>query len=100
MIRPIIYVPDYPLAPDSNWKDTYTFMDELYCKVQERYADKKIVFMGDSAGGGLALGFAQKLRDNGKKLPNHIVLFSPWLDLSMGNHEIKEYEKKDVFLTI
>ncbi|WP_448385066.1 alpha/beta hydrolase fold domain-containing protein [Fervidobacterium sp.] len=100
MIRLIIYVPDYPLAPDSNWKDTYTFMDELYCKVQERYADKKIVFMGDSAGGGLALGFAQKLRDNGKKLPNHIVLFSPWLDLSMSNHEIKEYEKKDVFLTI
>jgi acetyl esterase/lipase len=99
MIRPIIYVPDYPIAPESNWKDTYTFMDELYWRVQEKYTDKKIVFIGDSAGGGLALGFAQKLRDEGKNLPNHIVLFSPWLDLNMDNPEIKKYEDRDVILT-
>lgn len=99
MIRPIIYVPDYPLAPEANWKDTYKFMDELYCKAQEKYTDKKIVFIGDSAGGGLTLGFAQKLRDEGKNLPNHIVLFSPWLDLNMDNPEIKKYEDRDVILT-
>ena len=71
----IVIVPDYPLAPENAWKDTYAFLDELYLSLLRRYS-KKIVFIGDSAGGELALGFAQKLKNEKRRLPDHIVLFS------------------------
>ena len=115
-----IIVPDYPLAPYSNYLETYDFLDKLYLKILGKYKDKKIVLMGDSAGGGLALGFVQKLRDErinnekinndrinnkenkklSKVLPDYIILFSPWLDISMSNPDIKSIEKKDLLLTI
>lgn len=43
------------------------------------------MFIGDSAGGHLALALARYLRDNGKKLgltgPKGLVLLSPWVDV-------------------
>jgi monoterpene epsilon-lactone hydrolase len=39
--------------------------------------------MGDSAGGGLALALALKLRDEGAPLPAALVALSPWTDLAM-----------------
>ena len=39
--------------------------------------------MGDSAGGGLALALALKLRDRGEPLPAAIVALSPWTDLAI-----------------
>jgi acetyl esterase/lipase len=56
--------------------------------------------MGDSAGGGLALGFAQKIRNEKLKQPEQIILFSPWLDLSMSNPEIVKFDKFDKILSI
>lgn len=56
--------------------------------------------MGDSAGGGLALGFVQKLRNENKEQPSDVILFSPWLDLSMSNPELKILDKNDKILSI
>jgi acetyl esterase/lipase len=39
--------------------------------------------MGDSAGGGLALALALRLRDSGIALPGALVAISPWTDLAM-----------------
>ena len=39
--------------------------------------------MGDSAGGGLALALALRLRDAGVPLPGAIVAISPWTDLAI-----------------
>lgn len=99
-LNALVVVPDYPLAPENTWRETYEFVDKLYGMLLEKYSDKKFVFIGDSAGGGLALGFAQKLKDGNKKLPEHIVLFSPWVDVSMENPEIANVESKDVILTV
>ncbi|MGC9797269.1 alpha/beta hydrolase [Fervidobacterium riparium] len=99
-LNALVVVPDYPLAPENTWRETYEFVDRLYEVMLEKYSDKKFVFIGDSAGGGLALGFAQKLRDESRKLPEHIVLFSPWIDVSMENPEIGNVESKDVILTV
>lgn len=51
--------------------------------------------MGNSAGSGIALGFAQKLRNENKPLPSQIILNSPWLDITMSNPNITETDKKD-----
>lgn len=42
----------------------------------------KIVFAGDSAGGGLCLTMLTVLRDLGQPLPAGAVLISPWVDLT------------------
>ncbi|MFN4201319.1 MAG: alpha/beta hydrolase [Fervidobacterium gondwanense] len=83
-LNALVVVPDYPLAPENTWRETYEFVDKLYGMLLEKYSGKKFVFIGDSAGGGLALGFAQKLRDENRRLPEHIVLFSPWVDVRLN----------------
>lgn len=43
----------------------------------------RLFVMGDSAGGGLALGLLLKLRDDGAQLPAAAVALSPWTDLAL-----------------
>ena len=93
-------VPDYPLTPESDFRITYQFVDELFEKLKLDFPNKKILFMGDSAGAGLALGFAQLLRNENRTQPKQIILFSPWLDITMSNPELKNKEKSDNLLTI
>ena len=95
-----IVVPDYPLAPESVCIETYDFMAELYQQLIAEYTAKRIIIMGDSAGGGLALGFVQQLRDEKKMLPEQIIIFSPWLDLTMDNSNIALIDEKDKLLSI
>jgi pimeloyl-ACP methyl ester carboxylesterase len=57
-----------------------------------------IYLIGDSAGGGLALAFAEYLRDNGTQLPQKLFLLSPWVDVTMSDPAIAEYEQKDLML--
>ena len=95
-----IVVPDYPLTPEASYKETYDFIEGLFTRLIAEYPDKRIVFMGDSAGGGLALGFTQQLRDENKKQPDQIILFSPWLDVTMCNPVSERLDKEDNLLSI
>jgi len=62
-------------------------------------SNKKIILMGDSAGGGFALAFTQYLKELNIKLPFKLILISPWVDISMSNPSICEYEKIDPILS-
>jgi acetyl esterase/lipase len=48
----------------------------------EGYDPSDIVFAGESAGGGLCLALAFKLRELGMAMPRCVYLMSPWVDLS------------------
>ena len=54
--------------------------------------------MGDSAGGGLALGLSMYFAEKGLKTPDKLILLSPWIDLVMDNPEIENYIKDDPML--
>ena len=54
--------------------------------------------MGDSAGGGMALGLLEKMGEIGEKMPYKTILLSPWLDVTMTNPEVEEKEKVDPVL--
>lgn len=90
---------NYPLAPESTCIDTIATVVDIYaelCKADER----DIILMGDSAGGGLALALAQYIKAQGMQpKPKKLVLFSPWLDVSMENNISKEQESDDLILS-
>jgi len=96
----LLIVADYPLAPKATFVDTYAFMDALYGVLLKEFKADDLVLMGDSAGGGLALGYAQKLVQEQKALPSHVILLSPWLDVTMSNPEISDVQAKDKMLGI
>jgi acetyl esterase/lipase len=78
----------------------YEFIEGAYSQLLASAASGNMILMGDSAGAGLAFGFAQKLRNEDKPLPAQIILLSPWLDVTMSNPEIAEADKKDRMLGI
>jgi acetyl esterase/lipase len=95
-----IVVPDYPLTPEASCKETYDYIERLFTRLLAEYPDRRIILMGDSAGGGLALGFTQQLRDENKKLPDQVIIFSPWLDVTMSNPVLGKLDKEDNILSI
>lgn len=94
-----VIIPDYPLSPLSSFVDAYSMLDKLYATLLAGVDTKNIIFMGDSAGGGLALAFAEQNSVRGIAQPSQIILISPWLDVTMTNPEIKEVQKKDPILS-
>lgn len=93
-------VPLYGLAPKYTCEEAFVFLANAYRKLLENNAAQNIVFMGDSSGGGLALAFAQMLRDVGLPQPGGVVMLSPWLDLTVSHPQTAEIEKRDPLLAI
>ena len=97
----ILSVIEYPLSPESTVRDTFAMVEATFEFLVRTYKEREFIFMGDSAGGGLALAFAQYLiKQSQLPIPKKIVLISPWLDVSMS-HEVPEVlDQKDLILNI
>jgi epsilon-lactone hydrolase len=91
---------DYPLAPEHTVTDAMDMSLLAYNKLKAGYPKHRFILMGDSAGGGLALALAMRIRDEGIAGPEQIIVFSPWLDIALTNKRIPEYEKRDVILDV
>ncbi|WP_407414561.1 alpha/beta hydrolase fold domain-containing protein [Methanobrevibacter sp.] len=78
-----VLAPVYGLAPKHKSQETFDALRELYEDLLK--TNKNITLMGDSAGGGFVLSFAQYLKTIDLPQPQHIIVFSPWVDISMGN---------------
>ena len=59
---------------------------------------RRAVFIGDSAGGGLALALALRARDEGDSLPAAIVAMSPWTDLAVTGLSVRRNARADPML--
>ncbi len=95
-----LIVPAYPLAPEHTYQAAFDQLEIVYLNLLETYSQQPLFLCGDSAGGGLALAQALRYRDLGLPMPQRIVLFSPWLDLSMSNPAAAALEKRDILLGI
>jgi acetyl esterase/lipase len=78
-----VILPAYPLTPAHNFMESYELITQLYKELTGKYDD--VILMGDSAGGGFVLGFCQYLNEIKLKQPRNIIVFSPWVDISMEN---------------
>ena len=94
-----LIAPAYRLVPFATWKEAFDFIVPLYRDYCEQNPNQKIILMGDSAGGGLSLALAEEFKEKGIRLPDELILLSPWVDISMENEEIEEYKSRDPFLS-
>jgi epsilon-lactone hydrolase len=91
-----IVLPDYPLAPEHTWRDSFDAMTVLAARWA---ADPGgLVIAGDSAGGGFALAIAQALRDYDSAQATHLLLHAPWVDLTTSTPETAEVSAGDPWL--
>ena len=88
-----VIVPIYPKAPRHHPQEVVELLTKLYLLLCEKF--DKVVLMGDSSGGGLALALCQSWAQTGLKQPEKTILYSPWTDLSLSNPEIERYQKVD-----
>ncbi|WP_323751335.1 alpha/beta hydrolase [Marinobacter sp.] len=78
-----VIIPDYRLAPEHPYPAAPNDAEAVYLALlDEENAVNTIALTGDSAGGGLALVLAMRLRDHGHPAPSSITCFSPWTDLT------------------
>jgi acetyl esterase/lipase len=94
-----VVMPDYPLTPEHTWRDSHEPLVALVQRLLESEPDG-VVLTGDSAGGGLALAVALTLRDRGGPQPSHLLLVSPWVDLTISTPETYEVTETDPWLFI
>lgn len=95
-----VSVPIYPLAPGATAATTVPTAADIVADVLAAAAHPGLVtVMGDSAGGGLALAVAQRLRDRGLTAPR-LVLVAPWLDVTMTDPRIDESVTRDPILSV
>lgn len=90
-----VVLPDYPLAPEHCWRDSY----EPLVGLAARWAgESRVTLAGDSAGGGYALALALGLRDRGGLQPSELLLLSPWVDLTTSTPDTPSYDEIDPWL--
>lgn len=90
-----IVAPNYPLLYCYTAKDAHPPMMRLYQQLIKQYSAKRVIIMGDSAGGGFTLALAQEARNDSIDLPSRLVLISPWVDVLGGDDALQE---NDTFL--
>lgn len=92
-----VVLPQYPLAPEYTWRDSYS---ALLSSLEDHIARSPdgLVLAGDSAGGGLALALALGLRDRGRGQPLRLLLHAPWGDLTTSTPETADYGSIDTWL--
>lgn len=89
----------YPKAPAHTAEEVYQMIFPIYQDLIEiqQIDPKKIIFMGDSAGGGLALAFAEFIKLKKFPHPRQIMLLFPWLDISNENPDVKKSSLLNLF---
>lgn len=99
--RAEVYVPEYSLAPEHPYPSA---LDECvkvtrYFTETPQFHGAAVVLSGDSAGGGLALSAAMKMRDEGRVPPACLALLCPWLDLTLKSQSIEANRERALFLS-
>jgi acetyl esterase/lipase len=95
-----VVVPVYPLAPEHDWQPAFRMVSALYEGLVKEVGAGNVVLAGDSSGGGMTLALSEQLRDEGRPLPAALVLFSPWLDVTMSDPAQPKLDQIDRMLSI
>lgn len=95
-----VTVPVYPLAPEHDIHAAFGMTMRVYRGLLEELPASDIVFLGDSAGGSMAVVMTMMSAEQGLPPPTAHVLVSPGLDMSLANPELHEFARRDPWLAI
>jgi acetyl esterase/lipase len=95
-----VTLPLYPLAPEHDHRPAWAMVDAVYDELLQEGAGKRLALVGDSAGANFALSVAIRRRNSGATLPDRLILFSPWLDLTLSDPAAREVEHRDGILAV
>ena len=95
-----VTVPIYPIAPEHDFHDMFGMVGSVYREMLEETAAEDIIFMGDSAGGNMAVVLTMMMAQDGLPAPGSHVLISPGLDMSLTNPDVFAAEQHDPWLGI
>ncbi len=95
-----VTVPLYNVIPEASYNDAETLADAAFAKIAEEWDPAQIIASGDSAGGHMAIALANRAKAAGTPQPGKLVLFSPWLDLTLSDEAARVVEPKDFMLSI
>lgn len=95
-----VTVPLYNVVPEASHKDADALADAALATLSEDWDPAHIIAAGDSAGGHMAISLAMRAKRQKKPQPGKLVLFSPWLDLTLADEAARVVEPKDIMLNI
>lgn len=93
-----VVFPIYPRLPKNNAFDCFNACKKLYNRFLKNNTVEEVIFMGDSAGGGLALTMAEQMPFKTEK-PFKTIMLSPWLDVITDNKDAIKLQRKDKMLS-
>jgi acetyl esterase/lipase len=95
-----VVAPIYPLAPEHQVEAGLASVEAVYRSLIDEVGAGNVIIVGDSAGGGLALALAHRLRDAEIAPPGALILYFPWLDAAVSGPEQSELEQIDPVLSV
>lgn len=94
--RLTVFCTAYRLAPEHKFPAAQDDAMEAYQSLLNLgYLPEHIAIAGESAGGGLALSLALRIRDEGNPMPACIVAISPWADLTLSGSSYNNNVRRD-----
>lgn len=96
-----VLIVDYRLAPEHPFPAAIDDAVAAYRWLRRQgFAPERTAIAGDSAGGGLTLATAVRLRDEGDFIPGALLLLSPWADLTQSGETITTKAAVDLTLPL
>lgn len=95
-----VYVPDFRLVPENPFPAGLEDAIETYKgMLSDGIRADKIVFGGDSSGGGLVVSLLLKLKELNLALPQSAFMYSPWTDITSSGDSFEGRSDLDPWLT-
>lgn len=94
----ITYIFEYRLSPEALFPSAHNDAKEIVSFLYDLEEGKDSIWIGESAGGGLATGLC--VDDTFLHRPKKLILMSPWLDLSDKNKDRSFLKNKDILIAL